>query len=475
MNKLDVYDSKCPLSYYEFPFIYKGKTYESILFCYTHQRAESDGIMCIVERMYRNTYLKKLIINNELTGIDDKNIKNYLKILLCIQKIMRNPKYIFKGISEKELRDNEKIMQNIATPLRGQINTIYLKAAEKIKPYFIKWGISQSGISNIWATFSTAVGHYTSDRYTSYNKILTELTTGKFNDPYESSPSILLIRYLLMTNSYKTDLITWRWSKDKVITLEDIKTYENNKQLVKQDLSLFKKNIHEKELLDFKTQFQSCVLMYKTQDEMESQLKHFFPEDKQITTYINHFRDEYERETGIFHVDPFESKYTSMEYQISHKNKITFPNFSSTSLSEYTVRNYANQRLPPDKHNIDMKTGQVKNCCLLKIIIPKGFPCMYIEGRGEFEVLLPPCTTLKITRQSGGLNTKNIHYLTADYTTSKIDSPETMAMIVLYALKTYMVLSEEDKVIFKKMFPNHKKDIETKMKNEMCRIKSFQI
>jgi hypothetical protein len=64
-------------------------------------------------------------------------------------------------------------------------------------------------------------------------------------------------------------------------------------------------------------------------------------------------------------------------------DKLTFNHFVSTSYNWDVAL----------AHKRDRRANE---CCNFKIIIPKGFPCLYL-GAGEEEILLPPCVTYVVT------------------------------------------------------------------------------
>jgi len=86
-----------------------------------------------------------------------------------------------------------------------------------------------------------------------------------------------------------------------------------------------------------------------------------------------------------------QTPYPAIKKQVSTVgNAIVFPGFTSTTLYRPRNEHIGSTYLPVDPN------GKVNNCCLFKIIVPKGFPAMYISGNiyeeNEMEVILPPCT-----------------------------------------------------------------------------------
>lgn len=81
------------------------------------------------------------------------------------------------------------------------------------------------------------------------------------------------------------------------------------------------------------------------------------------------------------------SRFLSSSVAVKLKNigdTVVFNYFMSTSLSRETSNNFV---------------GKSK-CCLFKIEIPSGFPCMFLT-KDEEEILLPPCCTFLVTANDG--------------------------------------------------------------------------
>ena len=112
---------------------------------------------------------------------------------------------------------------------------------------------------------------------------------------------------------------------------------------------------------------------------------------------------------------------------------------------------------------------------MFKIIIPAGFPCLYVGGllgKGEREVLLPPCTTFVVTNVEANGNLITLRPI--KYQSIYINKKDIVDDLLSYYNITYgsmEINNEEDYIKNEKIKSRYEKEFnEYKCKTESAYI-----
>jgi len=319
----------------------------------------------------------------------------------------------YKEIVTKYDKSFHKIAENIAIMQSNkQIKDLVSKIESKIK-YKDTLGTCDININfDTWeSVIREIISAYVGYEYGQLNNLLSGNYYKLKSIKQKPRPMYFLmckiLSYFIQNCNFETDLILFRGVNDK--TTEKIETTKYKFQMEKIDNELYdiltkitngKLNIYELGNVISEWYEYEYILpkksFYKKQLKKPEELKKYQTIKKALgekmddsindNIYIPEVQKKiYELKEKLEYYTP----YPAIKNQISQVGKsIVFPGFSSTTLYRERIEHKGSTYLPVNSQ------GKVNNCCLFKIMVPKGFPAMYIGGlfgKDEKEILLPPC------------------------------------------------------------------------------------
>jgi len=357
------------------------------------------------------------------TTVSDTNnlfITEYLKNPLT-PEVKRLNEIENKRIIDTENRISEmgkKCVKHIADNIESilPIDEIRKKIPEIKKPHWLCWELLPNDTWN--DILRKIIREYTGAHFGDLNRLGSSLfykTKIKKFDFIVLSRNIKLflefkiLWYLIQNCSYDEDLVVWRGFKDSM-------TLSAEKKNIQKDTDLYN-YLAENYRLPNKTAESPVELMRLFERYFNHKEEEFIPLiPENLRIFLKKGADMLEQLKAITKIEDtaaidtmtnFVMKsynaigfpYPSIQNIVNEPGKtILFPGFTSTSLSRKRIEHPGSTYMYVDT------LGKVSDCCLFKIIIPKGFPCLYIGGllgKDEKEIILPPFTTFKVLETDG--------------------------------------------------------------------------
>jgi len=302
---------------------------------------------------------------------------------------------------------------------------------------------------NIRGSLINVITEYTSSGFQQMNKMLQLASLNRLDRDefrYYTYVSVAILTYLVTGNTYETPFSVWRWNADNVTASIEKSSKEAavsalNKQAVRDELRTFLKEPGTVDQLIARLReyvesnpFDNSVDAKNKRIENGLALKNMIKDEK--GTFAKAL-EVYEANKRLLKSrSSFSDVWGQFQARASEAgNTLRIAPFTSTSLVRSLV----------EKSNTGARSdlSRIKNCCLIQIEVPAKTPCLYIEGNGERELLLPPCTQFIVLPQILRPGGSNIIRLRAIGTNAVMPSIQDMVRFIQLSLRSARVLAPE--------------------------------
>ena len=251
--------------------------------------------------------------------------------------------------------------------------------------------------ADIAALLETIINNYVGSGFTRINQQQQLIARGELNADSADLGALaqgVALQHLLHTKRYTEPFEVWRWSSDSVtMAVQNFKTpaeaaaalqQQSERDAAMRDISAQLKSPGSLSLaLAALAEYQKAPARPVPGRNSKTQVANGLGELLKRPDEVPRLLEWYARSSPVVaRRGPFSDVWPQIKANVSMPGEVlVVPPFSSTSLDRAMVERYRD-RLP----------ASASPCCVLRILVPAGFPCLFVQGKGERELLLPACT-----------------------------------------------------------------------------------